>query len=176
LRLVIANSGYRKPLIFNEGVIEDAERALERLLSATRPSAGQVTEGPAVETLARQVESATAAFEAAMDNDFNTAGGLAAIFDLVRAINAARDAGIGGDPFKRAQATFRALTDTLGLRLETAKGEGQSIAPFVELLLTIRQDLRKAKMWALSDKIRDELKALGVIVEDSPQGSTWRLG
>jgi cysteinyl-tRNA synthetase len=176
LRLVIANSGYRKPLIFSEGVIEDAERALERLSSAMRPSAGQATEGPAVDALARQVDAARAAFEAAMDNDFNTAGGLAAIFDLVRAINAARDAGVGGDPFKRAQETFRGLTDVLGLRLEAPKGEGQSIAPFVELLLSVRQDLRKAKMWALSDKIRDELKALGVLVEDSPQGSTWRLG
>jgi cysteinyl-tRNA synthetase len=176
LRLVIANSGYRKPLIFNAGVIEDAERALERLLSATRPSAGQIAEGAAVDALASQVLAARGAFEAAMDNDFNTAGGLAAIFDLVRAINTARDAGVGGEPFAQAQGAFRALTDVLGLRLEAPGGEGQSIAPFVELLLVVRQDLRKAKMWALSDKIRDELKALGVVVEDSPQGSTWRLG
>ena len=111
-----------------------------------------------------------------MDNDFNTAGGLAAIFDLVRAINAARDAGVGGQPFADAQATVRSLTDVLGLQLTTSKTEGQSIAPFVDLLLTVRQDLRRAKQWALSDKIRDELKALGVVVEDTPQGSTWRLG
>ena len=176
LRLVIANSGYRKPLIFNDDVITDAKRALERLLSATRPPAGQVTEGAVVEALSNQMTAARAAFEAAMDNDFNTAGGLAAIFDLVRAINASRDAGVGGEPFERAQETFRDLTDVLGLRLEAPKGDGQSIAPFVELLLSVRQDLRKAKMWALSDKIRDELKTRGVIVEDSPQGSTWRLG
>jgi cysteinyl-tRNA synthetase len=176
LRLVIANSCYRKPLIFNDDVIADAQRALERLLSATRPPAGQVAEGAVVEALSNQVTAARAAFEAAMDNDFNTAGGLAAIFDLVRAINASRDAGVGGEPFERAQETFRDLTDVLGLRLEAPKGDGQSIAPFVELLLSVRQDLRKAKMWALSDKIRDELKTRGVIVEDSPQGSTWRLG
>jgi cysteinyl-tRNA synthetase len=176
LRLVIANSGYRKPLIFNEDVIADGERALERLHSALRPSTGQVTEGPAVDTLATQVAQARAAFEAAMDNDFNTAGGLAAIFDLVRPINAARDAGVGGQPFADAQAAFRSLTDVLGLQLTTSTAEGQSIAPFVDLLLAVRQDLRKAKQWALSDKVRDELKALGVIVEDSPQGSTWRLG
>ena len=101
---------------------------------------------------------------------------MAAIFDLVRAINAARDAGVGGEPFADAQATFRSLTDVLGLRLEAPEAEGQSVAPFVDLLLTVRQDLRKAKQWALGDKIRDELKTLGVIVEDSPQGSTWRLG
>ena len=111
-----------------------------------------------------------------MDDDFNTAGGLAALFDLVRAINTARDAGVGGQPFADAQATFRALVGVLGLDLTTPEAGGQSIAPFVDLLLTIRQDLRKAKQWALSDKIRDELKALGVVVEDSAQGSTWRLG
>jgi cysteinyl-tRNA synthetase len=176
LRLVIANSGYRKPLIFNEDVIADGERALERLRSALRPSGGQVTEGLAVDTLANQVGQARTGFESAMDNDFNTAGGLAAIFDLVRAINSARDAGVGGEPFAAAQAALRSFTDVLGLRLDGQQSGGQSIAPFVDLLLTIRQDLRKAKQWALSDKIRDELKALGVIVEDSPQGSTWRLG
>ncbi len=176
LRLVIANSGYRKPLIFNEDVIADGERALERLRSALRPAAGPVTDGPAVENLAGQVTQARTAFEAAMDNDFSTAGGLAAIFDLVRAINGARDAGVGGQPFADAQAAFRSLTEVLGLQLESAKNAGQDIAPFVDLLLTVRQDLRKAKQWALSDKIRDELKALGVIVEDSAQGSTWRLG
>ncbi len=176
LRLVIAGSGYRKPLIFNEDVIADGERALERLRSALRPATGQLTEGSAVETLAAQVAQARAAFEAAMDSDFNTAGGLAAIFDFVRAINAARDAGVSGEPFAGAQAALRSLTDVLGLKLEAAGGGAQSIAPFVDLLLTVRQDLRKAKQWALGDKIRDELKALGVIVEDSPQGSTWRLG
>jgi len=176
LRLVIAGSGYRKPLIFNQDVIADGERSLERLRSALRPPAGQVTEGAVVDALTSQIEQSRTAFEAAMDNDFNTAGGLAALFDLVRSINAARDAGVGREPFADAQAAFRALTAVLGLRLEPTSAGNQSIAPFVELLLTVRQDLRKAKQWALSDKIRDELKELGVTVEDSPQGSTWRLG
>ncbi len=175
LRVVIAGSGYRKPLAFNSDVLADGERALERLRSALRPATGDKADGPAVEQLAAQVRAARAAFEAAMDNDFNTAGGLAAIFDLVRAINSARDAGVGGEPFADAQGVFRSLTGVLGLRLAGPEAGGQSIAPFVELLLEVRQDLRKAKQWALSDKIRDELKALGVVVEDSAQGSTWRL-
>jgi cysteinyl-tRNA synthetase len=176
LRLVIAGSGYRKPLVFNDDVVADGERALERLRTALRPATGQVAPGPAVDALAEAVRQGTAAFDAAMDDDFNTAGALAAIFDLVRAINVARDAGVGDQPFTDAQVAFRSLADVLGLRLETPKTEGQSIAPFVELLLTVRQDLRKAKQWALADKIRDELKALGVLVEDAPQGSSWRLG
>jgi cysteinyl-tRNA synthetase len=176
LRLVIAGSGYRKPLVFNSDVIVDGERALERLRSALRPATGNITEGAAVETLAGQVEAARAAFEAAMDDDFNTASGLAAIFDFVRAINAARDAGVGGEPFEKAREVFQSLTGALGLRLELPEAESQSVAPFIELLLTVRQDLRKAKQWALADKVRDELKVLGVVVEDTAQGSSWRLG
>lgn len=176
LRVLIAGSGYRKPLVFNSDVILDAERAVDRLGSALRPSPGQAVEGPAVEALRQHVQAGRAAFEAAMDNDFNTAGGLAAIFELVRAINAARDAGVGRTPFADAQAALRSLTDVLGLRLETPQAGGQSIAPFVDLLLGVRRDLREARQWALSDKIRDGLKELGVIVEDSAQGSTWRLG
>jgi cysteinyl-tRNA synthetase len=175
LRLVIAGSGYRKPLVFNDEVVADSERGLERLRSAHRPPSGNTAAGPATETLSEGVQQGRRAFEAAMDDDFNAAGALAAIYDLVRAINTARDAGVGGQPFADAQATFRALTDVLGLRLETVRSEGQSIAPFVELLLSTRQDLRKAKQWALADKIREELKALGVLVEDTAQGSTWRM-
>jgi cysteinyl-tRNA synthetase len=175
LRLVIAGSGYRKPLAFNEDVVADGERAVERLRGALRPATGQATGGPAAEALAAQATQARADFETAMDNDFNTAGGLAALFDLVRAINTARDASVGGQSFADAQETFRTLSGVLGLTLTAPHIEGQSIAPFVNLLLTIRQDLRKAKQWTLADKIRDELKALGVIVEDSAQGSTWRL-
>ncbi|MGC8780284.1 MAG: cysteine--tRNA ligase [Anaerolineae bacterium] len=175
LRLVIAGSSYRKPLAFNDDVIADAERSFERLRTALRPPTGNVTDGPAVAALAAQVATARADFEAAMDNDFNTAGALAALFELVRAINVARDAGVAGQPFADAQAAFRQLCNVLGLQLTPPKAAEQPAAPFIDLLLSVRQDLRKAKQWALADKIRDELKALGVIVEDTPQGSTWRM-
>jgi cysteinyl-tRNA synthetase len=111
-----------------------------------------------------------------MDDDFNTAGGLAALFELVRAINTARGAGVGGEPFAEAQAAFRALTEVLGLRLAAPEAEALSMAPFVELLLDVRLELRKAKQWALADKIREDLNALGVLIEDTPQGSQWRIG
>ncbi len=175
LRLVIAGSGYRKPLAFNSDVVADGERALERLRSALRPATGSAAAGPAADAVQTQAAQARADFAAAMDDDFNTAGALAALFDLVRAINTARDAGVGGEPFAAAQGVFRDLTGVLGLQLTPPQAGGQSIAPFVDLLLRVRVDLRKAKQWALADQIRDELKALGVIVEDGPQGSTWRL-
>ncbi len=176
-RLVIAGSGYRKPLAFNDEVVADAERAIERLRTVLRPATGSVVIGPVADVLTGQVSQARAAFEAAMDDDFNTAGALAALFELVRAINTARDAGVAGRLFVETQDAFRALADVLGLRLAAVpQAQGQSIAPFVDLLLAVRSDLRKAKQWALSDKVRDGLKSLGVVVEDGPQGSTWRLG
>jgi cysteinyl-tRNA synthetase len=177
LRLIIAGSSYRKPLAFNDDVIADGERALERLRSALRPAAGAVESGLAVENLGEQVARARTAFEAAMDDDFSTAGALAALFELVRAINAVRDAGVGGQPFSDAQTAFRTLAGVLGLRLLPVHAEatGLSIAPFVAMLLDVRLELRKAKQWALADKIRDDLKALGVMIEDTPQGSQWRL-
>jgi cysteinyl-tRNA synthetase len=83
---------------------------------------------------------------------------------------------VGGEPFAEGQAAFRALTEVLGLRLAAPEAEALSMAPFVELLLDVRLELRKAKQWAMADKIRDDLKALGVLIEDTPQGSQWRIG
>jgi cysteinyl-tRNA synthetase len=176
LRLLIAGSQYRKPLAFNDDVIADNERALSRLLSALRPASGSMTSGPAADELAAQVRRAREGFEAAMDDDFNTAGAIGSLFELVRAVNGARAAGVGGEVFTGAQTELHTLAGVLGLRLQAPKSEGQSVSPFVDLLLEIRTDLRKAKQWALADKVRDRLKDLGVIVEDGPQGSTWRMG
>lgn len=175
LRLIVAGSQYRKPLAFNEDVVADAERGLERLRGALRRATGQAQGGAAADELAEHVQGALAAFEAAMNDDFNTAEALASLFDLVRAINVARDAGVGGQPFADAQARFMKLVGVLGLRLVEPGADGLSIAPFVELLLSVRQDLRKAKQWALADKVRDGLKVLGVAVEDTAQGTSWRI-
>ncbi|HEX9116825.1 MAG TPA: DALR domain-containing protein, partial [Anaerolineae bacterium] len=177
LRLLIAGSSYRKPLAFNDEVIADNERGLERLRTALAPATGVVIDGPAVTELAEQVKAAKTAFETAMDDDFNTAGAIASLFEMVRGINSARQAGVGGEPFSAAQGEFCLLAGLLGLKLEAPKASaGTLAAPFIDLLLEIRTDLRKAKQWALADKVRDELKNLGVVVEDSPQGSTWRIG
>ena len=176
LRLIILGSHYRGPLTFTEEVVNQGERALERLRSALRPSQGQVMDGAAVAELTTQAARARERFEAAMDDDFNTAGALAALFDLVRAINSARDAGVGGEPFTPAQGRLRELASVLGLRLtEKAAVAGQEAAPFIDLLVTVRARLRQAKQWQLADFIREELAARGVALEDSPQGTTWRF-
>jgi len=83
---------------------------------------------------------------------------------------------VGGEPFAAAQATLRELAGVLGLRLaEKSAAAGQEAAPFIDLLVAVRARLRQAKQWQLADFIRDELAARGVVLEDSPQGTTWRF-
>ncbi len=173
LRLLVLSSHYRKPLGFDDEAVADAERALQRLRGALRPPRGNVEEGDAVTALREHVRRVRADFMAAMDDDFNTAGALGHIFTLVRAINTARDAGVGGESFAQAQATFLELTHTLGLELKE-EVKAADAEPFIETLVAVRSELRKQKQWALADRIRDRLAELGVVLEDSPQGTTWR--
>ena len=108
-----------------------------------------------------------------MDDDFNTAAALGHIYDLVKAINTARDAGVGGEPFAQAQATLKELTGVLGLRLQPKAAVKSDAEPFIDLLVEVRTELRKAKQWALADLVRDRLAELGVVLEDTREGTTW---
>jgi cysteinyl-tRNA synthetase len=75
-----------------------------------------------------------------------------------------------------AQNVLRELAGVLGLRLEEPKGEPRQAAPFIDLLVEIRQELRQAKQWALADRVRDGLVELGVVLEDGKSGTTWKAG
>jgi cysteinyl-tRNA synthetase len=176
LRLVILSSHYAKPLGYDDEVVAEAEQALRRLRGGLRPAVGDVAAGEAVETLQAQVNAADEGFHASMDDDFNAAGALGHVFTLVRAINAARDAGVGGVPFAEAQAAFLELAHVLGLELREEGGKSAEAAPFIDALVEMRESLRREKQWALADGVRDQLAALGVILEDGTQGTQWRWG
>ncbi len=176
LRLLILNSSYRNPLTFTDEVIDQAERALERLRGALRP--GVPAASPPAEAepaLAAQVEAARAGFEAAMDDDFNTAGALGHLFELVRAIHQAREAGVGSPALAEGQAELIRLAGVLGLRLRVERADSRAAGPLIELLIQVREELRQAKQWALADRIRDRLEEQGVILEDGKGGTGWRL-
>jgi cysteinyl-tRNA synthetase len=174
LRLIVLSSSYRSPLAYGEEIVADQERKLARLRGALEPATGDTTSGPAAKQLTTATEAARERFIEVMDDDFNTAGALAVLFEMVRAINTARDAGVGGEPFTAAQATFRELAGVLGLRLETTKAPSQDIAPFVDLLVELRAELRKAKQFQLADMVRARLHDLDIVLEDSPQGTRWK--
>jgi cysteinyl-tRNA synthetase len=175
MRMLVLNGSYRAPLIFNDETLDSAEKSLERIQSALRPAAPGakgVPSGSAAE-LTSQAESTRKAFSDAMDDDFKTPVALAAIFELVRAINTARDAGASDDQLRPAQDTLRELTGVLGLRL--AEKEGSAGADgFINLLVEVRAEVRRQKLWPLSDLIRDRLNELGVTIEDGKEGTTWR--
>jgi cysteinyl-tRNA synthetase len=174
LRLIVLSSYYRSPLAYGSEITADQERKLARLRSALEPATGTVTSGRAAEQLGAAVEAARARFVEVMDNDFNTAGALAALFELVRTINTARDAGIGGERFAAAQAALRELAAVLGLKLDPPQAQVQEAAPFVDLLVELRTELRKAKQFALADMVRSRLGELGIVLEDGPQGTRWK--
>ncbi len=175
MRMLVLNGSYRAPLIFNDETLDAAEKGLERLKSALRPATAQGAESAAeaAAALPAAIETVKKAFTDAMDDDFNSAGALGQLFDFVRAINTARDAGATAAQLQPAQDTLRELTGVFGLRLaeKTSTGDADK---FIDLLLEVRAEMRQQKQWAMSDLIRDRLKALGVTVEDSKNGATWR--
>jgi len=176
LRMVVLNSGYRNPLTFNEEVVAQAERALERLRAALRLPLASSGQAPpeVVEALQRQMQATRQGFLEAMDDDFNTARALGHLFDLVRAINQARDAGIDLATLQSAQSLLRELCGVLGLQLDRPSALGRDAEPFINLLIEVRSELRRQKLWALADLIRNHLNQLGVILEDEKEGTTWR--
>lgn len=175
MRMLVLSGTYRAPLTFNDDNLDAAQKNVERLKSALRPAfasaSGLASDSSSALTAA--AETAKANFVEAMDNNFNTAGALAALFELSKFINAARDNGATEENLKPAQAVFCELSGVLGLRLEEKKGSADADA-FINLLLEVRAEVRKQKLWALSDRIRDRLKELGVTVEDGKDGARWR--
>jgi cysteinyl-tRNA synthetase len=175
MRMLVLMSYYRAPLIFSEETQDAAEKSLERLKSAFRPASTSAKglAADALSTLASQAESTKRSFVDAMDDDFNTPLALAALYELVKAINTVRDQGATNEQLQPAQATLRELTDVLGLQLQEKQGSGDA-DKFIDLLVELRSEIRKQKLWAMSDLIRDRLKELGVILEDSKDGTQWR--
>jgi cysteinyl-tRNA synthetase len=163
LRLWVLTSHYRKPLTFSEDTLEAAKHGAERLQTAARAPS---SEGDG----AVDLDAHRQRFIDAMDDDLNTPQALAVLFDLAKEINKARDEGKG---VATAQGTLLELADVLGLRLEQGERAIEA-APFVDLLVKIRNELRAAKQYQLADRVRDGLAELDITLEDSPDGTTWK--
>lgn len=175
LRLFVLSSHYRRPVAYTDESFAAAERALERFHIALAPAQPNATkESEALGTLTEQVAEE---FHKAMDDDLNTALGMGELFKFASAINRARDEGVGGATFTAAQASLRKLLGILGFSMEKqAKPQADaSAAPFIELLIELRATLRKAKQYAIADEVRQKLAGLGVVLEDTPQGTQWKF-
>jgi len=175
LRMMVLNGGYRNPLVFNDEVIGQAENALERLRLALKPAQPDATgiDPESQSQFESEIEKDRNDFESFMQDDFNTSGALSTMFNLVRLINQKRAEGATDAQLQVGQSALRELAQILGLRLDMPKKENAA-DEFINLLLEVRQEARAQKLWSLADMIRDRLTALGVIIEDSKAGSTWR--
>ncbi len=176
VRHFLLSSHYRSPLNYTAEALEHARSAAQRLYLALR-------DGPAVEPEGAG-EAFRERFRAAMDDDFNTPDALAVLFDLAREINRSRTP--APEQAARLAGLLRELGGVLGL-LQTdpenyLKGSGsEEVVPGltagrIDALLQARQDARRRKDFATADGIRDDLQARGIVIEDGPQGSSWRLG
>ena len=175
MRMLVLNGTYRAPLMFNDDTLDAAEKNVERLKSALRPASPSAKglSAESLTTLASASESAKTNFTEAMDSDFNTAGAIAALFELSKFINTAKDNGATDEQLKTAQDTFRELAGVLGLKLEEKQGSGEQDEQ-INALIAERTEARKQKQWKRSDEIRDQLKEMGVTIEDSKDGTIWR--
>ncbi len=177
MRMLVLNGTYRAPLLFNDETLDAAERAVERLKSALKAAfaSAQGLNLAAASALDQAAESAKTNFSEAMDNDFNTAGAVAALFELSKAINTARDNGATTNQLRSAQTIFKELGGVLGLTFAEKESSDEEIAQ-IEALMAERAQARQTKNWKRSDEIRDQLKAIGIVVEDGKDGATWKRG
>jgi len=175
MRLWVLASNYRAPLVYGEDVIEQAEQTYKRLLAAKKaalPGAKGISDDSASRLL-ESAKNARAQFTEAMDDDFNTPLALAHIIELTKSLNQARADGASDAQLEPALNIYKELADVWGLSLEeSTTGNGDS-EPFINLLIALRTEARVQKNWALSDRIRDGLKSLGVTLEDSKEGTSW---
>lgn len=170
VRYLLVSSHYRSPINYAEDSLREAKGALERFYHALK---GLPTVAPA------GGEAFEARFAAAMDDDFNSPEACAVLFELAREVNRLRDTDAAAAAGLAAR--LRELGSVLGvLQLEPeaflqAGAEGKVNAAEVEALIAARLAARAAKNWAESDRIRDQLTAMGVVLEDGKGGTTWRL-
>lgn len=166
IRLFFLNSHYRSPVVYTEESITAQERASERLINAL------TLKGVSNSKDVLDSQPFADRFTEAMDDDINTPRALASIFDLVRDINRGYDESLD---ISNAQITLKDLTKVLGLKLvDDSKTEGD-IESFIQLLIDLRSELRESKQYAIADNLRNRISDLGVILEDTAEGTKWKF-
>lgn len=175
IRYFLISSHYRSPINYNLEIIEQCKSALERLYNCRESLDFSIknakTDIADNEEILALIDSRKEQFINSMDDDLNTADGIAAVFDLVSDINTKIiNKEVSKNVCQKAADMFDELTGVLGL---VYNRKSNDINDDIEKLIEERQQARANKDWATADRIRDELKAQGITLKDTPQGVTW---
>ncbi|NLC38538.1 MAG: cysteine--tRNA ligase [Clostridia bacterium] len=195
VRFFLLSTHYRSPLDFDDSKLEESRKALERIKNTRQlltekieylKKAGVRSEEKPEPLFAQKLDEIRKGFLAAMDDDFNTALALAKVFDLCREMNGLANQGRLADIPGSLQLLQEGLTlleefagDVLGVLFSVQEEKMGSerenmVASLVQLLIDIRQEARRKKDWATADDIRNRMKELGIILEDTPDGVRWK--
>lgn len=175
LRFFMLSAHYRSPLNFSADLMESSKNGLERILTAVDKlkslEASAKTEGLLEKEDKNQVNALVEKYEAAMDDDFNTADAISAIFELVKVSNSTTDEESSLEYVTLLKNTIEKLCDILGIITEK---EEVILAEEIEAMIAARQQARKDKDFALADEIRGKLLNQGIVLEDTREGVKWK--
>jgi len=188
VRYFLTATHYRSPLDFSDQTLDQAKGAYERLKTGVFTMQRVIAGAQSADAAPAQCEklrALTAAaeddFRIAMDDDFNTPQAIAVLFGLVGEANRlVADPGFVPDAaaltaLSDARALVLRLAEVLGITLADGEAAGDSLAPrLMDLLIALRAQVRQEKQYALADLIRNRLNEIGILLEDTPQGTTWR--
>lgn len=176
LRFFLLTTQYRSPINFSREVMEQTKNSSKRLYNAKykledaieKSTLEKITDEE--EKLFKSFDKHIEKFESAMDDDLNTADAITAIFDLVKDINLNLDENNSKEMLEKTLELLKKLTRVLGIM----EGEREEISEDIEGLIKERNDARKNKDFAKADEIRDKLKEMGIEIEDTRSGTTWK--
>ena len=177
LRLFMLSAHYRSPLNFSHDLMESAKTSYERICNAVDnlsfliENAKTKEMSAAEKEKAKELETFTQRFDAAMDDDINTADAFAAVFDLVRFANSEANGDSSKEFAQAVKDEILTLGDILGMKLER---KAEVLDSEIEALIQERQAARKAKNFARADEIRDQLAGMGIALLDTREGVKWK--
>lgn len=201
VRFFLVQTHYRSPLDFSEDRIKEAQTSYNRLKNAyeninelvkkietsefVKSNSSSVLKSSPAAGLVETAERLMTAFDSAIEDDFNTALAISYMFELSKDINTYHSDYINGkisakgtDAYMimRVSEIFTDMAATIGIfeNIEEEEVNSELVEKLMDIIISIRQDARANKNWAVSDKIRDELKAAGIILEDTPNGVKWK--
>ena len=172
IRYLLLSTHYRQQLNFTFEGLDASKAAIERLTNLMRRLSD--ANGQTTQKTTQLIETVTAAFNQALDDDLNTSNALAALFEFAREINSQIDQN------QISQTQAKQIADMLAgydkvLGVLTTQAAKQELSAEAQELIKKREEARKAKDWKTADTIRQQLKTMGIIIEDTAQGMRWRI-